>query len=180
MISRLTRTALATLVVAAALLFALAASAEPAFLRTTAELDEPRGYCIDIRGQAAALRINEPLQGHTCKVSQWVDMLFDDVRITADAQLYMPEYDLCLAAQAAEAGAGLVLETCAGGALQSWSHSASGNVVLTGSPELCVTLGAEAGINAGGPGYVRRSLALAPCDAAAVDRQTWAFAPPPG
>ena len=170
---------LAALVVAAALMIALPTYAEPALLRTTALLDEPRSYCIDIRGQAAAMRITEPLQGRTCTISQWVDMLFDNARIALDAHLYMPKYDLFLAAQFAEAGAGLVLESCAGGALQSWVHGETGALVLTEAPQPCVTLGAEAGINAGGPGYVRRSLALAPCDAAA-EAEAWAFAAPPG
>ena len=174
------RGARAALAAAGVLLIGLPAFAEPAFLRTSAALDEPRGYCIDIRGQGRTLQLAEPLQGHTCKISQWDDMLIDDARVAAENRLYMPEYDLCIAAAAAEPGANLLLGPCAGGALESWSHSGTGHLVLTAAPSLCVTLGAGAGINAGGPGYLRRGLALAPCEAAAADRQTWVFAPPPG
>jgi hypothetical protein len=48
----------ATLAVAAVI---TPASADPVFLRTTAPLDVVRGYCIDIRGQGAGLRMTESL-----------------------------------------------------------------------------------------------------------------------
>ena len=68
------------------------ATADPAFLRTTAPLDEARGYCINIRGQAASLQITESLQAHTCKVTNWVDMLIDDGLGEAPGPMVMPEY----------------------------------------------------------------------------------------
>jgi hypothetical protein len=46
-------------------LFCGTATADPLLLRTTFPLDEPRGYCVDISGFAATLRLEEPLQAHT-------------------------------------------------------------------------------------------------------------------
>ena len=157
---------------------AVPARAEPAFLRTTAALDEPRGYCIDIRGQGANLRPEEPLQGHTCKLSNWVDMLIDDALGTVPGRMYMPEYDQCIGAGAAEPGAGLFLKDCTGADLQAWVRSPEGRISLAPASQLCITLAAGAGRNAGGVRYLRRDLGLALCDPAADDRQVWAFHDP--
>ncbi len=66
----------------AALLLAALASASalgaPALLRTVAPLDEPRGYCVDIAGFRESLRLDDPLQAHTCKYgAPHEDQLFD-------------------------------------------------------------------------------------------------------
>ena len=166
------------LVVSVALAAALPTLSEPAFLRTTAALDEPRGYCIDIRGQGAGLRLDAPLQGHTCKLRNWVDMLIDDGLGVAAGRLYMPEYDQCIAATGAEPGADLILTGCTGGPLQLWVHSPGGRIVLSQAAQLCITLAPGAGLNAGGVQYLRRDLALALCDPAADERQIWAFQAP--
>ena len=140
----------AALAAAGVLLSTLPAFAEPSLLRTSAALDEPRGYCIDIRGVDRTLELDGPLQGHTCKTRDQEDMLIDDRRVAQENRLYMTDFDLCIAADAPESGADLVLEPCSDGALQTWSHSGTGNLVLTTEPDLCVTLGAEARMNAGG------------------------------
>src|SRR5262245_18601635 len=41
--------------------------ADAGLLRTIQPLDETRGYCLDIRGEGETLRLDEPLQLHTCK-----------------------------------------------------------------------------------------------------------------
>ena len=157
---------------------ALTASADPAFLRTTAALDEPRGYCIDIRGQGASLRPNDSLQAHTCKLSNWVDMLIDDGLGPAPGPMIMPEFGRCIAATSATDGGLLMLGPCADDPLQIWVHTAEGRIQPSQAPELCLTLAGGAGRNAGGIQYLRREVALAPCDAAVADRQTWAFQVP--
>ena len=154
--------------------------ASPPSCATTAALDEARGYCIDIRGQGANLRPEASLQGHTCKVNNWVDMLLDDGldRISA-GPLIMPEYNQCVGASAAEPGADLFLNACTGDPLQVWVHSPEGHIFLAGATQLCLTLAPGRGQNAGGIRYLRRDLwPLAPCDPAAGDRQIWAFRVP--
>ncbi len=161
-----------------ALAAALPALSEPAFLRTIAALDEPRGYCIDIRGQAANLRPDEPLQGHSCKLNNWMDMLFDDGLGVSAGPLFMPEFDQCVGASSPEAGASLMLSACSEESIQLWVHLPEGRIVLSQDPKLCITLASGAGRNAGGVQYLRRDLALAPCDLAADGRQVWAFQVP--
>ena len=161
-----------------AVLAASGARADPAFLRTIAALDEPRGYCIDIRGQGANLRPNDSLQAHTCKLSNWVDMLIDDGLGPAPGPLIMPEYGQCIAASSPTPGGELMLGACADDPNQMWVHTAAGHIQPAQAPELCLTLAGGRGLNAGGVQYLRLAVALAPCDAAAADRQTWAFQTP--
>ena len=107
-------------------------------MRTTAPLDEARGYCIDIRGQAASLQITESLQAHTCKVTNWVDMLIDDGLGEAPGPMVMPEYDQCIAANAPTNGGVLMLASCADDQLQMWIHTAQGRIQLSQAPDLCL------------------------------------------
>ena len=39
--------------------------ADVGLLRTAQALDEARGYCLDIAGFGATLRLDDPLQAHT-------------------------------------------------------------------------------------------------------------------
>ena len=139
-----------------AVLAASGARADPAFLRTIAALDEPRGYCIDIRGQGANLRPNDSLQAHTCKLSNWVDMLIDDGLGPAPGPLIMPEYGQCIAASSPTPGGELMLGACADDPNQMWVHTAAGHIQPAQAPELCLTLAGGRGLNAGGVQYLRR------------------------
>jgi hypothetical protein len=68
-----------------------------------------------------------------------------------------------------------MLGACAEKPLQMWIHTAQGRIQLSQSPDLCLTLADGAVRNAGGAQYLRREVGLAPCDALANNRQTWAF-----
>ena len=96
----------ATVVVAwAGLLTPGSAIAEELFLRLHAPLDEPRGFCLDIPGHRAGVRLERPLHAHTCKHHMWHrDGIFDTAAFERGA-LHMPEYDLCVDAASSEAGA---------------------------------------------------------------------------
>ena len=47
--------------------------ADMGLLRTAHPLDEARGYCLDIAGFGATLRLDDPLQAHTCKYGSELD-----------------------------------------------------------------------------------------------------------
>lgn len=77
---------------------------EGVFLRVIAPLDEVRGYCLDIPGHMAGVRLERPLQVHTCKHGIWnQDGRFDVVALGSGV-LRMPHYDLCLQAAVALSG----------------------------------------------------------------------------
>ena len=165
---------LASLVVLAA-----HAGAEPALLRTAQPLDEPRGYCLDIAGFGASLRLDEPLQAHSCKYGTPLeDQLFE---AGPRGAIEASRYDRCLSAGALERGAKLFARPCAGSSLQRWSLDA-GSLRPVSRPELCATLPKDAGEPAGTPRlitpvYRRQDLTLERCDAAARARQEFRWSP---
>ena len=48
------------------ILFSQSAGAEIMEFQLTDKLDEPRGYCIDIRGHKESAKLDRGLQAHTC------------------------------------------------------------------------------------------------------------------
>jgi len=51
-----------------------------------------------------------------------------------------------------------MLAPCADDQLQMWIHTAQGRIQLSQAPDLCLTLAAGAGRNAGGVQYRRHAL----------------------
>ena len=143
------------------------------FLRVIAALDEPRGYCLDIPGHAAGVRLDSPLQVHTCKHGIWnEDGRFDQAGL-ANGVLRMPHYELCLEAGSASNGAKLILAECNEGQLQTWAQQDSGEFALRAHPQWCITAGEGPSRDAGGPQYLIRGVGLNTCAEESSDRQQW-------
>ncbi len=168
--------------VTALLLFAYSAPsyADAGLLRTVQALDEPRGYCLDIRGEGQTLQLDEPLQAHTCKYGGPLD----DQRFerTADGAIRAAAYDRCLAAVSLTAGAQLGVRPCGAAATQRWSMS-WGRLSPLSRPDLCVTVTGEKGQPAGtpiliSPVYHRRDAVLDRCDAAREANQSFRWSLP--
>ena len=65
------------------------------------QLNENRGYCIDIIGSKLNADPDNGLQAHTCYSYQGevsVDQGFDNVKIDED-EFYMPFFDVCMEAE---------------------------------------------------------------------------------
>ena len=65
-------------------------------------LDEPRGFCLDIRGHKQRARVDRGLQAHSCYSYQGqigVDQGFDSDAIKA-GRFHMPGFDVCMTAAA--------------------------------------------------------------------------------
>lgn len=143
------------------------------FLRVIAPLDEARGYCLDIPGHMSGVRIESPLQAHTCKHGIWnLDGRFD-VAALENGVIRMPEYDLCLQPEIASIGARLLLAECTEAELQIWTLRDSGEIALKSVPQMCITVEEGPGRNAGGPQYVMKGVGLDTCAQQASDRQRW-------
>ncbi|MGH9145128.1 MAG: alpha/beta hydrolase fold domain-containing protein [Vicinamibacterales bacterium] len=157
------------------------ASADAGLLRTVQALDEVRGYCLDIPGVGPTLRLDDPLQAHTCKYG--ADL--DDQRFERGAvrgAIKASLYDRCLTATALEPAARLVLRTCAGSPSQQWTL-AWGRLSLESRADLCVSLAGERGEIAGTPVlitpvYRHRDLTLEVCDKAREANQTFRWSLP--
>ena len=69
----MTNARLSTLVLLLVALPPAVSRADVGLLRTAHALDEARGYCLDIAGFGATLRLDDPLQAHTCKYGSQLD-----------------------------------------------------------------------------------------------------------
>ena len=144
-----------------------------AFLRVIAPLDEARGYCLDIPGHMAGVRITSPLQTHTCKHGIWNQDGRFDVAALGNGVIRMPHYELCLQANNTSVGARLFLGECTEAELQTWRLQDSGEIVLEAFPQMCITVSEGPGIDAGGPQYLMKGVGLDTCAQQASDRQRW-------
>ncbi len=133
--------------------------------------DEPEHYCVDVRGVGATLDIDAALTAHTCK-PYFDDELFD-VNVPDTGQLYMPAYDRCVEATAADSGAELYIVSCNESDLQRFRFLGDQTVRLTFDQSLCLGVGESAGEPTGGPSHLRRLLRLYSCDDHPTALTTW-------
>jgi acetyl esterase/lipase len=157
------------------------AGADAGLLRTVQALDEPRGYCLDIAGFGPTLRLDDPLQAHTCKYgAELDDQRFE--RMDARGVIKAMLYDRCLTATALEPAARLALRACTDTPSQQWTL-AWGRLSPASRADLCVSLTGDKGEIAGTPVlvtpvYRRRDLALEQCDPSREPRQTFRWSLP--
>ena len=64
------------------------------------QLDDPRGFCIDVRGHKYKAQVNKGLQAHTCysyqgKISS--DQGFNSLKLTKN-QFILPSFNVCMEA----------------------------------------------------------------------------------
>ena len=149
------------------------ASDQGVFVRVTAPLDEVRGYCLDIPGHLSGVRVESPLQVHTCKHGIWNQDGRFDLAALVNGVIRMPFYDLCLQAENTSAGGRLLLAACSDIQLQSWALTDSGEITLEASPTMCITVAAGPGRDAGGPQYLMKSVGIDVCEQQASERQRW-------
>ena len=136
-------------------------------------LDEPEYYCLDVPGAGSGVRLDSPLQAHTCKpVAQAADELFA-MDQPSDLQIYMPAYDLCLASSGPGAGAVLRLQPCADSPLQRFVYTEDGYILLQGQDQICLAIDPGPGIPTGGPSHLRRDLHLEDCEGIEPSLTVW-------
>ena len=118
-------------------------AAEPSFLRSTYDLEDPSGYCLDIPGFGPRMRKDAPIGTHTCKYSIpgfYVDELFE---LTGSNFLRLPEYDLCLSAESLTVGSNINTIDCNLDKVHAWTMHLEGNVTPEGDASLCLTMSRE-------------------------------------
>jgi hypothetical protein len=145
-----------------------------ALIRLIDPLDDPGHYCIDVAGFGRTVRLQSPLQAHTCKPNDNRDQQF--TLRTESGQLYIEEYDLCLQPDTITDGAEFFLRECSDNALQKIGRPADGTIRLLGdgTDALCVAV-------VDGVGHIindihkRRELIGKPCSGTDPTLITWAF-----
>ena len=145
------------------------------FLRSMHELEDPRGYCLDIPGFGARMRLDAPITTHTCKYSL-PGFDIDEIFEHTEGKLRLVNYDRCLSAGSMEA-AGAVVNSIDCGDAHQWQVHADGRVTPLAESSRCLTLAAErVFVNtsiATAPPYSSRAVTLEPCAADASYRQRW-------
>ena len=145
-------------------------SADTFMIKLADPLDEPENYCLDVAGWGDHLKLDDPLQVHTCK-SDSPDQEF----IVEGNALKMPEYNRCLTVSSsgvkAQQGTALMVRECNGDAMQNFNISSSGQIVLNNS-SLCVAAGTTS-LEASGPSHLWRVASMQPCDSTDKKLITW-------
>lgn len=134
-------------------------------------LDARKGYCLDLEGYATITDTSAPVIVHSCKEGLWKDGTWR-VDYPAPGQIYLPEYELCVAAQSPEDDARVVLQDCSDSPLQRFLFRDDGRVELQASSAapLCLAVG-ETSRPTGG--NLRRDTSFTHCDNTPEARTQW-------
>ena len=171
-----------TLLATLALAYSNSVTADAQFLRTSHNLGDPSGYCLDIPGFGPRLQKDAPINTHTCKYNRpgfSIDELFE---VTERNHFRMPEYDLCLAVNAFVAGSHVNTIDCAADKVHAWTMHADGRVTPSDTSKLCLTSSSEkVYVNSSIANLTpnsTRSVSLENCASELEQYQSWRWSDP--
>jgi hypothetical protein len=143
-------------------------------------LDETRGYCLDIAGgKGANAPLDKGLQAHTCYHYTGAileDQGFEEALIS-EGRFRIPYFDVCMSVTAIQIGATTSLEECSNSDNQKFTLKPNGQLVSQVDPTLCLTVNSLEKKEGRGafPVHVMRSLSLQLCDETIRPYQTWSI-----
>ena len=141
------------------------------------QLDDPRGFCIDIKGHKLKAQINKGLQAHTCYSYQGEispDQGFNSLKLTKN-QFILPSFNVCMEASSLTPSANLRLRKCDRNKLQNFEWSNENKIYLIGNRKLCLTVDQGQSRKGGGgsPVHLMRNLSLELCAESLNSYQAW-------
>ena len=141
------------------------------------QLDDPRGFCIDIRGHKLKAKIDKGLQAHTCYSYQGEispDQGFSSHKLTKN-QFILPSFNVCMEASSLTPSANLRLRKCDRNKLQNFEWSNENKIYLIGNRKLCLTVDQGQSRKGGGgsPVHLMRNLSLELCAESLNSYQAW-------
>ena len=144
----------------------------------TNQLDDDRGFCLDIKGHKTRAKIDRGLQAHTCYSYQGsisVDQGFDAAKLGKN-KFFLPAFDVCMEAASGNGPTKLRLNPCEDKKLQEFKFEQAGIITLAGNRDLCLTVAGEKSRKGGGgsPVHLMRNLSLQPCGGSLSYLQRWA------
>ena len=138
-------------------------------------LDDKRGFCIDIKGHKSSAKIDKGLQTHTCysyqgKIS--VDQGLDADRLR-QKELFFPYFDVCVNTTSYDNPINLNLIECKN--TQQFIFNKDNTISLKDNKNLCLTVAKEKSRKGGGgsPLHLMRNLSMQICDKKYSIYQTW-------
>ena len=141
------------------------------------QLDDSRGFCIDVRGHKFKAQINKGLQAHTCYSYQGEispDQGFSSLKLTKN-QFILPSFNVCMEASSLTQSANLRLRKCDRNKLQNFEWSYDNKILLIGNKKLCLTVAQGQSKKGGGgsPVHLMRNLSLELCTESLNPFQVW-------
>ena len=141
------------------------------------QLDDPRGFCIDIKGHKLKAQINKGLQAHTCYSYQGEispDQGFNSHKLTKN-QFILTSFNVCMEASSLTPSANLRLRKCDRNKLQNFEWSRENEIHLIDNRKLCLTVDQGQSKKGGGgsPVHLMRNLSLELCTESLNPYQTW-------
>ena len=141
-------------------------------------LNDSRGYCIDMMGYKTNADVNKSLQAHSCYSYQGeisVDQGFDKGKISLE-EFYIPHFKVCMEAEKIDNASSLNLNTCNETDKQKFILQNDGKIQPKNNLNLCLTVSEDFREGGGGnPVHLIRSLSLQNCDDNISSFQKWGF-----
>jgi hypothetical protein len=146
-------------------------------IRLIADLDEPRGYCLDIVGHQTRAQPDKGLHGHTCYSYQGhlaTDQAFDHAAL-AQGILRLADWAVCVTVTAIDGLRRIALEPCDGRRAQRFDLTPAGEIVPRTAPGDCLGVHDTSGRPGGGgrPPHLIRALTVERCAEDRAHLQRW-------
>ena len=141
-------------------------------------LDENRGYCLDIKGYKTNADPTRGLQAHTCYSYQGsiaIDQGFDIDRMN-NGQFYLPGFEVCIELSNQNDKYEIKLSACdLSNNAQNLKLTSEGEITFANDPSLCLTAFDKESRKGGGgePVHLIRDLSISSCDDQKKDYQRW-------
>jgi len=134
------------------------------FIRLVAGLDEPEEfYCFDLAGWGKKLKLDDPLQTHTCKKRSAEDQYF----FFNAGRIEVTEYGRCVQVGGSSGltlpGSAVLARPCSDEKLQLLTLEENGTIRVTNT-DFCIGAGASSE-PASGPSHMWRTLTVVNCGA---------------
>jgi hypothetical protein len=141
-------------------------------------LNDTRGFCIDMTGYKTNADVNKALQAHSCYSYQGsvsVDQGFDVSKIS-NGEFSLPFFNVCMEVENADSSSGLILRGCDKNPKQQFVFEDDGKIKPVGNLSLCLTASDDYREGGGGsPVHLIRDLSMSDCDDSFSTRQRWGF-----
>ncbi len=139
-------------------------------------LNDTRGFCVDMTGYKTNADVNKALQTHSCYSYQGsvsVDQGFDVSKIS-NGEFNLPFFNVCMEVENVGSSSGLILRGCDKNPKQQFVFEDDGKIKPVNDLSLCLTASGDYREGGGGsPVHLIRDLSLSACDASFSSRQSW-------
>ena len=144
-------------------------------LKLLNNLDDKRGFCIDIKGHKLKAKISRGIQAHSCYSYQGkiaVDQGLDANRLR-QKQLFFPYFDVCVHPASSNNSLNLNLIKCRN--TQEFVFIEDNTIRLKHNKDLCLTVAKGNSRHGGGgsPLHLIRNLSMQTCDEQKSIYKTW-------